>query len=347
MSAARRADGPRIDGILVVTKPTGPTSHDVVALVRRLTGVRRVGHGGTLDPFAMGVLPVFLGHATRMVEYHLADEKAYRASVVLGARSSTDDIDGELTPGESAAPARAVVEVALAAFRGRITQVPPDHSAVHVEGRRAYQLAREGERPQLTPREVTIHALELTEWDASDPERPVAVLEVRCSAGTYVRSLARDLGEHLGCGAYLGALTRTASGPFRLDDAHALDRVREVLAAGDTASLLLPMDAGLEAIPELRVGARDREALGRGQVVRAREPGPEAPAALQVPAQPGAPTQPEAPAQPGAPAQPEASAPAEPGRLVRVRDESGRLLAMGHVRAGRLYPDKVFLTPDA
>ena len=180
----------------------------------------------------------------------------------------------------------------MAAFRGRITQVPPDHSAVHVEGRRAYQLAREGERPQLTPREVTIHALELTEWDASDPERPVAVLEVRCSAGTYVRSLARDLGEHLGCGAYLGALTRTASGPFRLDDAHALDHVREVLAAGDTASLLLPMDAGLEAIPELRVGARDREALGRGQVVRAREPGPEAPAALLVPAEPEAPMAP-------------------------------------------------------
>ena len=100
MTAARRADGPRIDGILVAAKPTGPTSHDVVALVRRLTGVRRVGHGGTLDPFAMGVLPVFLGHATRMVEYHLADEKTYRASVVFGARSSTDDIDGEMTPGE-------------------------------------------------------------------------------------------------------------------------------------------------------------------------------------------------------------------------------------------------------
>ncbi len=195
----------------------------------------------------------------------------------------------ELTPGETPAPSREVVEVALAAFRGRITQVPPDHSAVHVEGRRAYQLAREGERPQLTPREVTIHALELTEWDASDPERPLAVLEVRCSAGTYVRSLARDLGGHLGCGAYLGALTRTASGPFRLDDAHALDHVREVLAAGDTASLLLPMDAGLEAIPELRVGARDREALGRGQVVRAREPGSGAATAPLVPAEPEAP----------------------------------------------------------
>ena len=143
---------------------------------------------------------------------------------------------------------------------------------MHVEGRRAYQLAREGEQPELAPRHVTIHALELTEWDAADPERPVAVLEVRCSAGTYVRSLARDLGERLGCGAYLGALTRTASGPFRLEDAHPLEHVREELAAGEAGSLLLPMDAGLAAIPELRIGVRDREALGRGQVVRVRGP---------------------------------------------------------------------------
>lgn len=349
MTAARRADGPRIDGVLVVAKPAGPTSHDVVALVRRLTGVRRVGHGGTLDPFAMGVLPVFLGHATRMVEYHLGDEKAYRASVVLGARSSTDDIDGQMTPGESAAPGREGVESALGAFRGPITQVPPDHSAVHVEGRRAYQLAREGERLQLAPRHVTIHALELTEWDAADPGRPVAILEVRCSAGTYVRSLARDLGERLGCGAYLGALTRIASGPFRLDDAHSLDHVREVLAAGEAGSLMLPMDAGLAAIPELRIGVRDREALGRGQVVRVRESAvgglvttvePEATVAHASPAVPAATLEPVAPGA-LAPSVDEGSS-----RLVRVTDGSGRLLAMGHVRSGRLYPDKVFITPE-
>jgi tRNA pseudouridine(55) synthase len=308
-----------------------------------------------------------------MVEYHLGDEKAYRASVVLGARSSTDDIDGQMTPGASAAPGREVVESALGAFRGPITQVPPDHSAVHVEGRRAYQLAREGEQLQLAPRHVTIHTLELTEWDAADPGRPVAILEVRCSAGTYVRALARDLGERLGCGAYLGALTRTASGPFRLDDAHPLDHVREVLAAGDTGSLLLPMDAGLAAIPELRIGVRDREALGRGQVVRVRESAvgglvttveleatvelasPAAPTATLGPAAPGAPAATVEPSAPGAPAATvEPAAPGAltppvdegPGRLVRVTDGSGRLLAMGHVRSGRLYPDKVFITPE-
>lgn len=315
-----RDDGPRTDGILVVSKPAGPTSHDIVALVRRLTGVRRVGHGGTLDPFAMGVLPVFIGRATRMVEYHLADEKAYRASVVFGARSSTDDIDGEMTPSDAAPPTRPEVEAALEAFRGPIEQVPPDHSAVHVGGKRAYEVARGGQKPELTARQVTIHSLELSSWDGSDADRPMAEFDVRCSAGTYVRSLARDLGEQLGSGAYLGALTRTASGPFRLDVAHALDHVREELAAGRTEALMLSPDAGLEHIPLIQLPAGDREALARGQIIRVRGPvsGSSDPAAILD----------EAP-------------------VVRVVDEGGRLAAMAHVKKGRLYPDKVFITPEA
>jgi tRNA pseudouridine55 synthase len=318
--ARRRNEGPRIDGILVVSKPAGPTSHDIVALVRRLTGVRRVGHGGTLDPFAMGVLPVFLGHATRMVEYHLADEKAYRASVVFGARSTTDDIDGEMQPGEGRVPERADVEAALAAFRGPIEQVPPDHSAVHVGGKRAYEVARGGDKPELRSRAVVIHRLEISGWDVSDPERPMAELEVRCSAGTYVRSLARDLGERLGCGAYLGALTRTASGPFGMEEAHPLERVRAELANGRTEELLLPPDAGLDGIPRVEVPARDREALARGQVIRVRGTisGAADPAAVL-----------------------------DEAAVVRVVDESGALAAMAHVQRGRLYPDKVFITPGA
>lgn len=319
MNATRRGEGPRFDGILVVSKPAGPTSHDVVALVRRLTGVRRVGHGGTLDPFAMGVLPVFLGRATRMVEYHLADDKAYRASVVLGARSTTDDIDGQMSPGAAPAPGRGDVERALDAFRGRIEQVPPDHSAVHVGGRRAYQLARGGEKPELAARAVTIHALELSDWDTDDPDRPVALLEIRCSAGTYVRSLARDLGERLGCGAYLGALSRTASGPFTLAAAHPLEAVREELAAGRIEPLLLPPDAGLDAIPVVQLPARDSEALARGQVVRVRGPVADASDASGASGEDG---------------------------VVRVVDATGRLAAMARIRAGRLYPDKVFITPE-
>jgi tRNA pseudouridine55 synthase len=318
--ARKPEGGPRIDGILVVAKPAGPTSHDIVALVRRLTGVRRVGHGGTLDPFAMGVLPVFMGRATRMVEYHLADEKAYRASVVFGARSSTDDIDGEMTSIDSVLPTREVAEAALAGFRGQIEQVPPDHSAVHVGGKRAYELARGGEKPVITSRQVTIHALELTGWDTADAARPMAELEVRCSAGTYIRSLARDLGDQLGCGAYLGALTRTASGPFQIDAAHPLEHVREELAAGHTERLLLSPDAGLDHIPLVEIPAKDHEALARGQIIRLRGQisGSADPAVVLSEAQ-----------------------------LVRVVDESGRLAAMAHVKQGRLYPDKVFISPEA
>ena len=308
----RDADVPELDGVLVVGKPAGPTSHDVVAVVRRLTGVRRVGHGGTLDPFAAGVLPVFLGHATRMVEYHLADEKAYRAVVIFGASSSTDDRDGELTRRDAAVPGREAVAAGLEAFRGVIAQTPPTYSAVRVAGRHAYELARHGETPELRPRTVTIHQLELTAWDTLDPERPAATLEVRCSAGTYIRALARDLGETLGCGGHLGALTRTASGPFRLADAHSLDVVRERLASGHAVELLLPADAGLDAYPLIRLAPEELSALARGQVIRHRG---------------------EALPQPG------------PSGLLRIADEAGRLAAMARVDGGRLHPEKVFIVP--
>ena len=215
-----------IDGVLIVAKEPGFTSHDVVAVVRRLTGTRRAGHGGTLDPFASGVLPIFLGQATRLVEYHMSDGKAYRATIRLGARSTTDDRDGELVPGLGPMPTREAVEAALAEFRGPTEQRPPAFSALKVGGRRAYDLAREGTPPELRPRAVTIHRLELVGWDATDTNRPAAVVEVESSAGTYVRSLARDLGERLGCGAYLGELARTASGGFSLAGAHSLDEVR-------------------------------------------------------------------------------------------------------------------------
>ena len=256
-----------IDGVLVVAKEPGPTSHDIVALVRRLTGVKRVGHGGTLDPFAAGVLPVFIGHATRLVEYHMADGKEYRAVVCFGARSTTDDLEGELTPVDAPAPTRNEVEGTLASFRGDIEQVPPDYSAVRVAGRKAYELARHGEKPELRARRVSVTRLDLTSWDESDPARPVAQLEIACSAGTYIRSLARDLGEKLGCGAYLGALTRIASGPFRIEQAHALDAVRVALSTGRVQDMLLPMDAGLD-FPELQLNAAEVMHLARGQQLR-------------------------------------------------------------------------------
>jgi tRNA pseudouridine55 synthase len=308
---ARASLGPGLDGILVVAKPAGPTSHDVVALVRRLAATKRVGHGGTLDPFASGVLPLFLGHATRLVEYHLGDEKAYRATVCFGATSTTDDLEGELTPAPGSAPSREAVERAMTGLTGRISQRPPAYSAIKVAGRRAYAMARAGETVVLASREVTIHALALESWDDTDPDRPVAVIDVRCSAGTYVRALARDLGDGVGSAAYLGALTRTASGPFRLDGATPLDDIRAAAAEGPAglAPYLRPIDAGLEHLPVVRLTAIEVTAIARGQFVR-----------------------------------PESGLPAAADHY-RLRDSDGALVAIATASSGRLAPDKVFVSP--
>ena len=266
MSRRDRSGG--LDGILVVAKPSGPTSHDVVDLVRRLSSTRRVGHGGTLDPFAAGVLPLFLGRATRLVEYHLSGVKRYRATMCFGERSTTDDIDGERTPGAGPAPSREQVETALAGFTGPQRQVPPAYSAVQIEGRRAYQLARQGEPVELAPRDVVVHAANLVEWDGSDPARPIAIVDIECSAGTYIRAIARDLGEQLGCGAYLGALVRTASGGFRLEDAITFESLREHAGDGPAGitRVLLPIDAGLEDLPHADVTDDEVRRLREGLI---------------------------------------------------------------------------------
>ncbi len=255
-----------LDGVLVAAKPSGPTSHDVVALVRRLSGTRRVGHGGTLDPFAAGVLPLFLGRATRLVEYHLGHPKRYTATICFGETSTTDDIDGERTPIEGPPVSRDAVEAGLRGLTGPLRQVPPVYSAVQIEGRRAYQLARAGEDVELAPRDVVIHGLDLLEWDDRDPSRPVAVVDVRCSAGTYVRALARDLGARLDTGAHLGALVRTESGRFRLDEAVSFETLREHAADGPAGIMrvLRPVDAGLEDVPHARVTADEVRRLGEG-----------------------------------------------------------------------------------
>jgi tRNA pseudouridine55 synthase len=309
---AHKSLGPGLDGILVVDKPIGPTSHDIVGLVRRLAATKRVGHGGTLDPFASGVLPLFLGRATRVVEFHLADRKRYRATVCFGASSSTDDLEGELTPVTGPAPARVEVETALAGLTGPISQRPPAYSAIKVGGRRAYAMARAGETVTLAERQVTIHELTLVSWDGTDPERPIAVLDVACSAGTYVRALARDLGERVRNAAYLGALRRTAAGPFPEADAIPLDIVRAAAAdePGAVARLLRPIDTGLDRFPEVVLTLAEVDAVAQGQFIR-----------------------PAAGFEPGA-------------ERYRLRAPDGALAALAMEAPGaRLAPDKVLVTP--
>jgi tRNA pseudouridine55 synthase len=302
--------GPGLDGILVIDKPAGPTSHDIVALIRRLAATKRVGHGGTLDPFAGGVLPVFLGHATRVVEYHLGDTKRYRATVCFGGSSTTDDLEGEITPSDGTAPGREAAEGALAAMVGPIAQRPPAYSAIKVGGRRAYAMARAGETVVLAERQVTLHSLDLVSWDGTEPERPIAIVDVTCSAGTYVRAIARDLGEAVGSAAYLGALTRTASGPFELANAIPLDDVRAAAADGPEGllAILRPIDDGLDAFPVIALSDLELLAVGRGQFVR-----------------------------------PVAGIPS-PAEHYRLRAPDGRLAAIAMADGTRLAPEKVFLS---
>lgn len=207
-------------GFLVLDKAAGLTSHACVGRVRRAYGLRRVGHGGTLDPAVTGVLPIALGPATRLLPY-LQGDKTYRGVVQLGVRTVSDDLEGEVL-GRTAVPilTAADLEVALAAFRGTIQQVPPQVSAVHVEGQRAYARVRQGEQLQLAARPVTVQRLELLGWDAAAGSLELLVC---CSAGTYIRALARDLGEALGCGGALARLRRTEALGFRLEQAVALE----------------------------------------------------------------------------------------------------------------------------
>lgn len=230
------------NGLLLIDKPSGPTSHDVVAAVRRGTREKRAGHTGTLDPLATGLLVVCLGAATRLSEYLLEKDKHYRARVRFGAATDTYDADGTVTATSAHRPEPAEVEAALAHFRGPVLQRPPAYSAIKRDGQRAYDLARRGEAVSLEPRPVVIHALTLSAWAPPDCD-----LDVHCSTGTYIRSLAHDLGQALGCGAHLAGLRRTAAGPFQVDAAVTLDDFRADCAAGVWTRWLRPMDA---AVPE-------------------------------------------------------------------------------------------------
>ena len=243
------------EGVIVVDKPAGMTSHDVVDEVRRRLATRRVGHGGTLDPDATGVLVVGVGRATRLLAFAQEAPKRYRATAVLGATTSTQDASGEVLqrrPTEGVGPAE--VKAALPALTGEILQVPPMVSAVKVGGERLYRKARRGEEVEREARRATVYRLELTGWHPGSPPR--ADLAVECSAGTYVRTLVHDLGAALGCGAFLGALRRVGAGGFGEADAVPLDRV-------DASRLRPPLDL-LRHLPCVEVDAEGARTVAHG-----------------------------------------------------------------------------------
>lgn len=304
-----------MDGVLVVDKPSGPTSHDVVDRARRVLRTRRVGHTGTLDPFATGVLPLCLGRATRLARFLTAGEKEYHATVRLGFATTTDDLTGDaLGPARSAVVEPAALAAALAGLVGAFDQVPPAFSARQVGGRRLYELARRGEAVARAATPVRVYALELVARREETLE-----LEVRCSAGTYVRALARDLGERLGTGAHLVALRRTRSGGFSLEQAVPGDSFAQA------RERVVPLSRLLLDWPQVRVGESGRERIRHGRELGAEDV--------------------------------EAGFPQGPVERVRLVDERGELLALavargfegaapGLPRRPLLHPDVVLLGPE-
>ncbi|KEO82978.1 tRNA pseudouridine(55) synthase TruB [Tumebacillus flagellatus] len=238
-----------MNGILVVNKPAGLTSQQVVSRARRILGMKKIGHTGTLDPDVTGVLPLCLGTATRVAEYLLDQAKAYRGEVTFGWSTSTQDASGEVL--ESVDEVRLTEEAvrsAFAAFLGPISQIPPKYSAIKIDGKRAYDLARQGEDVEIPAREVTIYNLEIEEMDLSLPH-PKVRFTVECSKGTYVRTLCHDLGQKLGIPAHMSHLVRTRSGPFTLEMAMTLEEIQSYVEDGTIESRLQPLGAALPHVP--------------------------------------------------------------------------------------------------
>jgi tRNA pseudouridine55 synthase len=249
-----------VSGVLVVDKPVGLTSHDVVQIIRRGTGIRRAGHTGTLDPRASGVLVILVGPAVRLSEYVSASDKRYQATIRLGASTDTYDAEGVITSSTEVGDiSEERFDDVLQQFVGQIEQVPPPYSAVKVKGRKAYEMARKGEEVDLEPRTIEVYSLEVLEWAP-----PEAVIDVYCSSGTYVRSLAHDLGRELGTGAHLVGLRRTKSGRFTLRDAVPLRRLQEAFDAGNWYRFLIPAAEALSDWPMVELNADQVELIRHG-----------------------------------------------------------------------------------
>jgi tRNA pseudouridine55 synthase len=255
-----------VSGVLVVDKPIGLTSHDVVQIIRRGTGIRRAGHTGTLDPRASGVLVILIGPAVRLSEYVSASDKRYQATIRLGSSTDTFDAEGVVTSSTNAWNniSEEQFDDILQKFVGEIEQVPPPYSAVKIKGKKAYEMAREGEAVELEPRKINVYSLEILEWAP-----PEVVIDVYCSSGTYVRSLANDLGSELGCGAHLVGLRRTKSGKFTLRDAVPLRRLQEAFNAGEWYRYLIPAAEALADWPMVELDADQVELIRHGHRVQA------------------------------------------------------------------------------
>jgi tRNA pseudouridine55 synthase len=297
-------------GVVNLDKPVGPTSHDMVGLLRRLTGTRRIGHAGTLDPLASGVLPILVGGATRFSQELTGGPKRYLATIRLGATSATDDEEGPIRAGEGPLPAEDAIRAALSQFVGTFEQRPPAFSARKVGGRAAYRAARQGETVELASRTVTVDAIDVQTIQAGDDWTDL-VIDLRCGPGTYVRSIARDLGAALGCGGYLHALRRTEAAGLRVEDARRPEELEALSANGQLGQALTPI-ADLLSLPRLRLSDLDADRFRHGSRI------------------------PVVSSERGSAGE----------RRRAVFDRRDELLGIGSVIGGELQPDKVVATQD-
>lgn len=272
---ARNKKGRSVNGWIILDKPHGVTSTHAVARIKRLFDARKVGHAGTLDPLATGILPIALGEATKTVSYAVDDEKAYEFTVRWGIQTTTDDTEGEVTFESAKRPTVSEIEAVLPQFVGEIQQVPPKFSAIKVNGNRAYDLARDGEDVELKARNVQIDKLVIID----SPDEDHTVFAAICGKGTYVRSLARDIGLNLGCYGHVADLRRTRVGPFDLDHCVTFEELEAAHKEDGSASepstsardgLLLPVEAALDGVEQLSVSSSDADRLTRGQPVLMR-----------------------------------------------------------------------------
>lgn len=256
-----------MNGIILIDKPQGWTSHDVVGKLRGILHERRIGHSGTLDPLATGLLVVFIGRATRAVEFAEADRKEYIAGLRLGMSTDTQDITGRIISKETDIPDEPEVRIAIERFRGELEQIPPMYSAVKIGGKKLYELARKGESIERKPRHITIFGLEITGRSDND-----YILDVVCSKGTYIRTLCHDIGAALGCGGCMSSLRRTKSGVFSVDNAYTIAEIQEAADRGEEEKLLLPIDILFAGYTKLSVDADSEKKLKNGCIINTSSP---------------------------------------------------------------------------
>ena len=252
-----------MNGIILIDKPQDCTSHDVVAKLRGILHERRIGHSGTLDPLATGLLVVFVGRATRAVEFAEADSKEYIAGLRLGLSTDTQDISGNVIAECSYLPDEGAVRRAVNSFIGDIEQIPPMYSAIKIGGKKLYELARKGQSVERAPRKITVSSIEIIGREGGD-----YLLKIACSKGTYVRTLCNDIGASLGCGACMSSLRRISAGAFSVESAHSIDEVENAANEGQLVDITLPVDTLFSALPELKVPESTANRLKTGNIIK-------------------------------------------------------------------------------